>query len=61
MTNLIEKARAGRTKALQNRADRRISNITPAGDKIRTAAERRSEIPMFISSRTRMEAPVYLH
>lgn len=61
MTNLIEKARAGRTKALQNRSERRISHASTAKTKDRSAAQRRNSVPLFISTRTRHEAPAYLH
>ncbi|MGA9251002.1 MAG: hypothetical protein WBV71_00990 [Roseobacter sp.] len=61
MTNLIEKARAGRTKALQSRAARRITQVNTAEDKIRAAAQRRNSVPLFISTRARPEAPAYLH
>lgn len=61
MTNLIEKARAGRTKALQNREDRRVSQMSITEGKIRAAAQRRNSVPIFISTRARHEAPAYLH
>ena len=59
--NLMEKARAGRTKALQNRVDRRITHLNIGEEKPRAATERRTSVPLFISSRTRHEAPAYLH
>ena len=61
MTNLIEKARAGRAKALQSREDRRMSQISATEDKIRAAAQRRNSVPLFISSRARPETHAYLH
>ena len=59
--NLMEKARAGRTKALQNRVERRITHLNTYEENTRATAERRSSVPLFISSRTRYEAPAYLH
>ena len=62
MTNLTEKARAGRIKALEGRAARRNSQISIFGDKARASAARRNETPVFISARARTpEVPAFLH
>lgn len=61
MTNLTEKARAGRIKALEGRAARRNAQISVFGDRARDAAARRCEMPVFISARARSATPLFLH
>lgn len=63
MTDLIEKARAGRTKALQNRVARRIDIEMTAKSHtdVRTSTGRRNQLPMFISARARTAPTAYLH
>ena len=61
MTNLNEKARAGRIKALEGRAQRRNASNSIFGGAAKTAASRRNEMPVFISARARTETPVFLH
>jgi len=61
MTNLTEKARAGRVKALEGRAQRRHASINIFGGAAKTSASRRNEMPVFVSARARTETPVFLH
>jgi hypothetical protein len=61
MTNLTEKARAGRINALQERAARRSAYDAILGDRTRAAAERRNEMPIFISGRARPETHAFMH
>ena len=61
MTNLTEKARAGRIKALEGRDKRRNATTSVFGGTARSSASRRNEMPVFISARARVETPVFLH
>ena len=61
MTNLTEKARAGRIKALEGRAQRRDSSINIFGGSAKASASRRNEMPVFVSARARTETPMFLH
>lgn len=55
MADLLEKARAGRTKALENRAEIPLADVSPAKrDKSLCMKSPRSKsVPLFISSRSR--------
>lgn len=61
MTNLNEKARAGRIEALKTRTARLATSASMADNLARIAAERRNEMPIFISSRARPEVHAFLH
>ena len=56
MADVLEKARAGRAKALQTRAANRLTGVspTPPEGSIRIKPVRKASVPMFVSSRSRL-------
>ena len=61
MENMIEKARAGRTKALEARVARGLEMSLKSSQSDRQTKQRRTSLPVFISCRTRSLTPAYLH
>ena len=61
MNNMIEKARAGRVKALEERSVRKSITTSLLTDYARDASAARNEMPIFISARARPESICYLH
>lgn len=61
MTNLWEKARTGRIKALEERAQRRAIPETEFRVRARYLPEPRDEAPIFMSSRSRELSHALLH